>query len=71
MTPPLATKRGILTKMSLREPCDAYYHGTQINSSCHIIINHDQTNALNRRDAEVAEFSKGFLRVLCDSAVIL
>jgi hypothetical protein len=31
----------------------------------------EQTNALHRRDAEIAEFSKGFLRVLCDSAVIL
>jgi hypothetical protein len=26
---------------------------------------------LSRRDAEIAEFSKGLLRVLCDSAVIL
>ena len=29
-------------------------------------MNQEQTNALNRRDAEIAEFSKGFLRVLCD-----
>ncbi len=32
-------------------------------------MNHERTNALNHRDAEVAEFSKGFLRVLCDFAV--
>ena len=34
-------------------------------------MNQEQTNALHRRDAEIAEFSKGFLRVLCDSAVSL
>jgi len=34
-------------------------------------MNHEQTKVLNRRDAEIAEFSKGFLRVLCDSALIL
>jgi hypothetical protein len=34
-------------------------------------MNQEQRNALNRRDAEIAEFSKGFLRMLCDSAVIL
>jgi hypothetical protein len=32
---------------------------------------HEQTKVLNGRDAELAEFSKGFLRVLCDSAVRL
>jgi hypothetical protein len=34
-------------------------------------MSQSQTNALNRKGAEIAEFSKGFLRVLCDSAVIL
>ena len=34
------------------------------NSGCQVIMNYEQTNALNRRDAEVAEFSTGFLRVL-------
>jgi hypothetical protein len=35
------------------------------------MMNKEQTNALNRRDAEIAGFSKGFLRLLCDSAVML
>ena len=34
-------------------------------------MNNEQMNDLNRRDAEFAEFSKGLLRVLCDSAVKL
>jgi hypothetical protein len=42
-----------------------------LDPSCHVRMNMEQTNALHRRDAEIAEFSKGFLRVLCDSAVIL
>ena len=42
-----------------------------LDPSCQVRMNQEQTNALNRRDAEIAEFSKSFLRVLCDSAVIL
>ena len=39
------------------------------NPSCHLIMNNEQSNDLNRRDAEFAEFLKGFLRVLCGEAL--
>jgi hypothetical protein len=41
------------------------------DSSCHVRTKKEQTNALHRGDAEITDFSKSFLRVLCDSAVIL